>query len=85
MKNSSHVVKHLIDRWCDERRLRPLALLLSKYVAFNGMTDGWFELRAALRSLRSLGSENYTPLDWETVNDLIRAADQAIHPEQISD
>jgi hypothetical protein len=41
-------VKHLIYRWCDERRLRPLALLLPKYVAFNGMTDGWVELHRLL-------------------------------------
>jgi len=72
-------VRHLIYRWCDERQLRPLALLLPKYLAFNGMTDGWVELHAALRSLRSLGSESYTPLDWDTVNDLVRAADRAIH------
>ena len=37
-------VRHLIYRWCDERQLRPLALLLPKYVAFNGLTDGWVEL-----------------------------------------
>jgi hypothetical protein len=75
-------VKHLIYRWCDERRLLPLALLLPKYVTFNGMTDGWLELQAALRSLRALGSESYTPLDWDTVNDLVRAAGQAIHPNR---
>jgi hypothetical protein len=75
-------LKHLIYGWCDERLLLPLALLLPKYVAFNGMTDGWLELQAALRNLRSLGSESYTPLDWDTVNDLIRAADRAIHPNK---
>lgn len=78
-------VKHLIDGWCDERRLRPLAVLLPNYVAFNGMKDGWFELYAALRNLLSLGSENYTPLEWETVNDLIHAADRVVHPRQIPD
>jgi hypothetical protein len=46
-------LKHLIYGWCDERLLLPLALLLPKYVAFNGMTDGWLELQAALRNLRS--------------------------------
>ena len=78
-------VRHLIYRWCDERKLGPLALLLPKYVAFNGMTDGWVELHAALRKLRSLGSESYTPLDWDTVNNLVRAADRAIHLFKDSD
>ena len=73
-------LKHLIYRWCDERRLPPPRAVTSQIRSLNGMTDGWLELQAALRSLRSHGSESYTPLDWDTVNDLIRAADRAIHP-----
>jgi len=58
--------------------------LLPGYLAFNGMNDGWFELRAVLKTLRTLGPDSYTQVDWEIVNDLIQAADRAVHPHPVS-
>jgi hypothetical protein len=69
----------LIDRWCEQRMLRPLAVLLPGYFAFNGMTDGWHEMRSSLRQLLALGPDTFSPADWSLVHDLIRATDQAIH------
>jgi hypothetical protein len=68
----------LIDLWCEQRALRPLAVLLPGYFAFNGMTDGWHELRASLRQLLTLGPDTFSPADWSLVHDLIRATDRAI-------
>ena len=70
-------LRGLIDRWCEERRLAPLARLLPSYLAFNGMTDGWGELRKALGLLRALGPESFTSADWTTIADLLRAMDAA--------
>jgi hypothetical protein len=74
-----NAVRGLIYRLCDERQLRPLGLLLPGYLAFNGTTNGWLELRVGLVNLRDhLGSESFVPLDWDVLNDLIHAADAAL-------
>ena len=38
------VLRTLIEKWCDERRLDALAQILPAYLAFNGLADGWGEL-----------------------------------------
>ena len=38
------VLRTLIEKWCDERRLDALAQILPAYLAFNGLADGWSEL-----------------------------------------
>ena|ERR1700758_1644812 len=68
----------LIDRLCDERRLKPLARILPGYLAFNGLTDGWHELIDALKAARGLGPHAFSPADWDKLNDLIHAAELAI-------
>ena len=74
-----NAVRGLIYRLCDERQLRPLGLLLPGYLAFNGTTDGWFEMRVGLVNLRDhLGSESFVPLDWDVLNNLIHAADYGV-------
>lgn len=70
--------KVLIDGWCDRRSLKPLAALLPAYTAFNGMTDGWGELLAALKNVRAFSRSEITDPELATVNDLIRAAEGAI-------
>jgi hypothetical protein len=71
--------KALIDRWCDERKLKPLSRLLPAYVSMNGLTDGWANLYAALKDTRALGHEAFSPQDWDTLNDLIHAAERAVY------
>jgi hypothetical protein len=72
-------LRHQIERWCDQRRLAALALLLPAYTAFNGLTDGWADLYEALKATRALGQEESSPNERELLNDLIRAAERAIY------
>jgi hypothetical protein len=74
----SPALLRLIDRWCDQRRLPALALLLPGYVGFNGMADGWEGLRAGLVSVRELGVEAVGESDWSVLGDLVRATDAAL-------
>ena len=68
----------LIEHWCDERRLDALAKILPSFLAFNGLSDGWYELSEALKTTRGLGHAAFSPSDWEVLNNLIHAADMAI-------
>jgi hypothetical protein len=70
-------LRALIERWCDERRLSALAALLPGYLSFNGLTDGC--LYEALKATRGLGLEAFSPADWDMLNDLIHAAERAVH------
>jgi hypothetical protein len=67
-------LRGLIDKWCDERRLKGLARLLPGYLGFNGLTDGWHELRAALVAARAADPD----ADRAQLGDLIRFADNAL-------
>jgi hypothetical protein len=68
----------LVERWCDARHLAAPASVLPVYVGFNGLTDGWQELSEGLKRTRALGHDAFSAADWETLNDLIRAADVAL-------
>ena len=71
-------LRTLIDRWCDEHRLVPLVRILPGYLAFNGLTDSWHELIEALKATRGLGPDAFSPAEWDTLNDLIHAAEVAV-------
>jgi hypothetical protein len=70
----------LINRWCEQRALRQLALILPEYLAFNGMSDGWYELHASFGRLRGLGPDSYEPSDWRAVIDLLNTIDRMLFP-----
>jgi hypothetical protein len=72
-------LKGLIDGWCERRCLAPLSRVLSPYLSFNGMTDGWGELGVALKSIRALDGEHLSLKERGIVDNLIRATDVAIH------
>jgi hypothetical protein len=72
-------LRDLIDGWCDRRSIRPLSRILGPYLAFNGMTDGWGELAAGLKSIRSMDRDQLTTSEQTMVDDLIRATDNAIY------
>lgn len=76
-------LRQQIERWCDQRRLRELALLLPAYTSFFGLTDDWARLYEALKGTRALGREKFSVTEWELLNDLIRAAEQAVYPRRI--
>jgi hypothetical protein len=72
-------LKGLVDGWCERRCLGPLSRVLSAYLSFNGMTDGWGELAFALKNVRALDGEHLSSKERGTVDDLIRATDVAIY------
>jgi hypothetical protein len=69
----------LIERWCDERKLHALSRLLPGYLPFDGLTDGWAGLYDALSSARAMGAEHFSSSDWDELDELVRAADRALH------
>jgi hypothetical protein len=72
-------LRQQIERWCDQRRLRELAVLLPGYTPFFGLTDDWARLHEALRATRAIGREAFSAPEWELLNDLISAAERAIY------
>jgi hypothetical protein len=74
-----NTLKGLIDGWCERRSLKPLARMLSPYLSFNGMTDGWGDLAIALKSIRALDSDQLSTKERGIIDDLIRATDTAIY------
>ena len=72
-------LRSLIDRWCDERKLMALSLLLPGYLSMNGLTDGWANLYEALKCTRGLGPDEFTRFDWDTLNGLIRVSERAVY------
>jgi len=67
-----------IEQWCDRRQLGALARLLPSYTAFDGLTDSWARLCEALKDTRAMGREAFGTVEWDLLNDLIRAAERAV-------
>jgi hypothetical protein len=72
-------LRQQIERWCDQRRLRELAVLLPGYTSFFGLTDDWARLYEALQDTRAIGREKFSLAEWELLNDLISAAERAVY------
>ena len=70
--------RSLIDAWRDRRCLHALAILLPAYISFNGMTDGWGALLAALKAL-PLSPDVLSASERETIADLRQAAEAAMY------
>lgn len=72
-------LRALVERWCDERRLSALSKLLPGYLSINGLTDGWANLYVSLKATRELGHDAFSPTEWDTLNDLIHAAERVVY------
>jgi hypothetical protein len=72
-------LQQMIERWCDERKLGALSLLLPGYLSLNGLTDGWANFHDALKATRALGHEAFTTSDWKQLNDAIHWAEQIVY------
>ena len=68
----------LIDAWCERRCLKALSTVLGPHLGFNGLTDGWADLRDALKTVRALHRADLTQHELELVSDLVRLADKAL-------
>ena len=71
-------LRQQIERWCDQRRLRELALLLPGYTSFFGLTDDWARLYEGLKATRAIGREKFSDAEWQLLNDLVLAAERAV-------
>jgi len=71
-------LRRLIEAWCDRRCLRALHGVLGGYIAFNGLNDGWADLRDGLRNVRAFARDELSDNEMEVLNDLNRAADAAL-------
>lgn len=76
-------LRQQIERWCDQRRLRELAVLLPAYTTFFGSMDDWARLFEALKDTRAIGREKFSPVEWELLNDLISAAERAVYRRSV--
>jgi hypothetical protein len=47
--NLSENLKALIDKWCARKEYSALALVLPAWISNSGLTDGWANLRDALK------------------------------------
>lgn len=68
----------LVDRWCEQRRFRHLAAVPPSFVGFDGLTDGWTELRSGLKTAVGLGAEGLPDDEWQMLQRLSRDADKAL-------
>ena len=71
-------VRALIEEWCNRRCLKALHHILDGYLALNGLTDGWGQLRLALENVRAFARHELTPEELEKVDDLIRDLDRML-------
>jgi len=47
-------IRRLVEGWCDRREFKALARVLPSWIGNNGLTDGWSDLRDALKSAYGL-------------------------------
>ena len=57
----------LIDRWCERRALRPLAVVLAAYPPAPTRTDEWAALYATVRRLKGLDPNDVTDVERAAV------------------
>ena len=73
------ILRRLIDAWCERRALRPLAVVLGPYLAFDGMTDTWGNLLNALKLVSARYHMDISESELDSVKDLIRAAEPVVY------
>ena len=76
------ILRSLIEKWCDRRCLHALHRILGAYLGFNGMTDGWGELRTALNDVRTLAKNELTAEEHKVMVELIKISDRALKPRK---
>jgi hypothetical protein len=72
------LLDRLVDGWCERRALRPLSIILRAYPMTSPLTDGWYDLRDALRDLRALRDASISQAEAARVEDALRAVEEAL-------
>jgi len=72
-------LQSLVDAWCDRRCLVALRHILQGYPLGSPLGDGWGQLLIALQDVRASARGELTEAERATVDDCIRAVDDALH------
>ena len=72
----NRILERLIDGWCNRRALGPQATVLPAWRANNGLTDGWAELRTAVRTAQS--DDELSRDERELLRQVERTIDQVL-------
>jgi hypothetical protein len=78
MINVCQNIDMLIDRWCQRRALKPLSILLPKYVTPLAHTDQKFELLEALRDVKGLCRKELTAEEIELLIPALNALEDSL-------
>ena len=73
-----HLLRSLVDSWCDRRCLGALRLILTAYPMPSGLTDSWGELETALANVRAFARNELTDSELESVEEAIRTIRKAM-------
>lgn len=63
-------IDYLVSAWCARKELVPLRHILNGAASINGLTDGWAELLAALRTIRAQCKDRITEQELDVVIEL---------------
>lgn len=72
------LLDRLVDGWCERRALRPLSIILRAYPMASPLSDGWHELRSALRDVRCLRDPDVTDSEAMAVEDALRSVEKVL-------
>jgi len=78
MINFYQNIDTLIDRWCQRRALKPLAILHPKYVTVLAHADQKFELLEALRDVKGLCRKELTTEEIELLIPALNALEDSL-------
>jgi hypothetical protein len=75
--NPNKDIHALVDAWCERRELRGLGYLLPAWLGNNGLTDGWNDLREAVRHTYAM-CKGLPEHERDTLKMIIATIDQAL-------
>jgi hypothetical protein len=72
------LLESLADRFCERRAYRCLLRFMPAYFSPNGLTDGWEDCRAALRSTRALCRDDLREDERKDINRAMNLIDRML-------
>jgi len=78
MQNCFHNIDVLIDQWCQRRALKPLSILLPKYVTVLTYSDQKLALLDAMRAVKGMCRKDLTPDEMDLLVASISTLEEAL-------
>ena len=72
-------VEQLIDTWCEQRALNPLRVILNAYPMANGLTDEWYTIADAFKTIRAQYRSELAAAVLDRVIDLQQYCENVVH------